>query len=122
MNSVQPSISIVTVVYNGVDLLEGTILSVIQQSYPNIEYLVIDGASTDGTLDIIQKFESKISTWISEPDKGLYDAMNKGIKMATGDFICFMNCGDKLYADDTLSKAVQNMPVETDVIYGEVML
>ena len=90
----RPLISIITVVYNGAKTLEQTILSVVNQTYPNIEYIIIDGCSTDGTLDIIKKYENKISQWISEPDKGLYDAMNKGIKKANGELIGMINSDD----------------------------
>ena len=89
-------ITFITVCYNAIDTLEKTILSIINQTYPNIEYIIIDGASTDGTVDIIKKYEHKLSYWISEPDKGIYDAMNKGLKRATGDYINFMNADDIL--------------------------
>ncbi|MEM1217936.1 MAG: glycosyltransferase, partial [Bacteroidota bacterium] len=72
MNNQNPTISVITVVYNAVDLLEGTIQSVLEQSYSNIEYVIVDGASKDGTVDIIKKYEDRIDTWVSEPDKGLY--------------------------------------------------
>lgn len=89
-------ITFITVCYNAIDTLEKTILSIINQTYPNIEYIIIDGASTDGTVDIIRKYEHKLTYWISEPDKGIYDAMNKGLKMATGDYVNFMNADDIL--------------------------
>lgn len=89
-----PLISIITVSYNSVSTIEQTILSVIQQTYPYIEYLIIDGGSTDGTLDIIKKYENKIAYWVSEPDKGIYDAMNKGIKRAKGELIGIINSDD----------------------------
>ena len=78
MNNISPKFSIITVTYNAEQWLERTILSVLSQSYPNIEYIIIDGKSKDKTLDIIRQYESGITYWISEPDKGLYDAMNKG--------------------------------------------
>lgn len=89
-----PLISIITVVYNGAKTLEQTIESVLNQTYKNIEYIIIDGGSTDGTLDIIKQYEEQISLWISEPDKGLYDAMNKGIKKAKGEIIGMINSDD----------------------------
>lgn len=116
------TISIITVVYNGENLLEGTIQSVLQQTYPHIEYIVVDGQSKDGTLAIIHRYADKISTWISEPDKGLYDAMNKSLDLATGDFVWFMNAGDRIFAPDTVEKMVTKYTPETDILYGEVML
>ena len=120
----QPNIifSIITVVYNGEALLEGTIQSVLDQTYSDIEYIVVDGNSKDGTIDIIKKYDTKISKWISEPDKGLYDAMNKGIKMATGDFLLFLNTGDRLFDKNTLQRVADAYTTDTDVLYGEVML
>lgn len=91
---INSKVSIITVVFNGVKTLEQTIQSVINQTYKNIEYIIIDGGSTDGTLDIIKKYEDKISFWISEKDKGLYDAMNKGISFAKGEIIGMINSDD----------------------------
>jgi glycosyltransferase involved in cell wall biosynthesis len=90
----KPTISVITVTYNAEKTLENTILSVINQTFGDIEYIIVDGGSTDSTLDIIRKYEKKISFWISESDAGIYDAMNKGIKMANGVWINFMNSGD----------------------------
>lgn len=92
--SLLPLVSIITVVYNGEKYLEQTIKSVLNQTYKNIEYIIIDGGSKDGTLDIIKKFEKQLAYWISEPDKGLYDAMNKGIKLAKGDLVGLINSDD----------------------------
>ncbi|MDO4880112.1 MAG: glycosyltransferase family 2 protein [Capnocytophaga sp.] len=89
-----PLISIITVSYNAVKTIEDTILSVINQTYPNIEYIIIDGGSTDGTLDIIKKYQERIAYWVSEPDKGIYDAMNKGIAKATGELVGIINSDD----------------------------
>lgn len=116
------TISIITVVFNGEILLENTIKSVLHQTYPNIEYLIVDGHSTDGTLSIIEKYSAKVSKWVSEPDKGLYDAMNKSLDLATGDFVWFMNAGDRIFAHDTVERMVAKYTPETDVLYGEVML
>lgn len=125
-----PVFSIITVTYNASRFLESTILSVLSQTYPEIEFLIIDGASTDGTQDIIQKYESRISYWSSEPDRGLYDAMNKGLAKATGDYVWFINSGDKFYSHRTIFDVVIELDrafnigkkgnaVFPDIIYGE---
>lgn len=112
-------ISIITIVYNGEKYIENTILSVINQTYPNIEYIIIDGKSTDGTVDIIKKYEDKISYWISEPDGGIYDAMNKGIMRATGKWINFINSGDNLVNDKVIEKFIELHDINTDIVYGD---
>ena len=116
MNS--PLITIITVSYNAVSTIEATILSIIYQTYTNIEYIIIDGGSTDGTLDIIKKYENKIAKWISEPDKGIYDAMNKGISLATGEWINFMNCGDSFYCNTVIDEIFSVAQATSDIIYG----
>lgn len=103
-----PLISIITVVYNGDKYLEQTIKSVINQTYKNIEYIIIDGGSTDRTLEIIEKYEKQIDYWISEPDEGLYDAMNKGIRKANGDLIGMIN-SDDWYELDAVSHVVKSL-------------
>lgn len=110
-----PLVSIITVVYNGERYLQQTINSVSNQTYKQIEYLIIDGASTDRTLDIIQDNETKITKWISEPDKGLYDAMNKGIKLAKGELIGMINSDDwfEPNAVEVMVKAFLNNPTKT---------
>jgi glycosyltransferase involved in cell wall biosynthesis len=105
-NENNPLITVVTVVYNGKDFIEKTILSVICQSYKNIEYIVIDGGSTDGTVDIIKNYEDKIAYWISEKDTGLYDAMNKGCLRSRGAGITFLNAGD-VYLGDVFNDVLE---------------
>ncbi len=114
-------ISIVTVCYNAIASIEETILSVINQDYPDTEYIIIDGGSTDGTVDIIRKYEHRIAKWISEPDHGIYDAMNKGIDNASGDYINFMNAGDRFYDRTVLSRVCETASDE-DVIYGDAVM
>jgi glycosyltransferase involved in cell wall biosynthesis len=122
--------SIITVVFNGALLLEDTILSVLNQTYQNIEYIIVDGASRDGTMQIVQKyaqlFDNQSNTpftfrWVSERDNGLYDAMNKGQRLATGDFLLFLNAGDHLFATDTLAQIAAQATADTDILYGDVM-
>jgi len=98
----EPLISVITVCYNAAATLEDTIRSVVNQTYPNIEYIVVDGASTDRSMDIINKYSHRISTIISEQDKGIYDAMNKGIAKASGQYILFLNAGDCFTSTHTL--------------------
>lgn len=116
-----PFVTIITVVYNGLDVLEETILSVIGQSYPHFEYLLIDGGSTDGTLDIVHKYHDQIDYWKSEPDRGIYDAMNKGIAAANGEWIIFMNAGDRFAGPEVLS-IFEERTFEADIIYGDAMV
>ncbi|MDV7391601.1 glycosyltransferase, partial [Arthrospira platensis SPKY1] len=110
----KPSVSIITVVYNACDLLQGTMASVFEQSWPHIEYIVVDGGSTDGTTELIRAQAGRISRWVSEPDKGLYDAMNKGLRMATGDFVWFLNAGDRLFTPDTVERVMEKCTAQTD--------
>lgn len=100
----KPLITVITVVFNGEKYLEETILSVINQTYDNVEYIIIDGGSTDGTVDIIKKYEGQLDYWLSESDNGIYDAMNKGLRLATGDYIHFLNAGDTFIFQKTLGK------------------
>lgn len=119
-----PKFSIITVTYNAERVLEDTIQSIITQSYKNLEYIVVDGGSTDGTLALIEKYREHITTVISEPDHGLYDAMNKGIRLATGDYLCFLNAGDELHEEDTLLRMVHSINGThlPDVLYGETTI
>lgn len=115
-----PLISVVTICYNAKNDLEKTILSVLSQTYQDIEYIIIDGGSTDGTVDIIHKYSERLFYWISEPDKGIYDAMNKGMDRATGSWINFMNAGDT-FCDNEVIKNIfgYNDLSDYSVIYGD---
>lgn len=97
-------ISIITVCYNSASTIEKTIKSVASQTYKNIEYIIVDGNSKDNTIDIIKKHENNITKWISEPDKGLYDAMNKGLALATGDLIGILNSDDTFYSVNVIEE------------------
>jgi len=112
-------LSIITVAFNAQEALESTILSVIGQSGVDVEYIVVDGGSNDATLDLIRKYEHKIKYWISEPDNGIYDAMNKGVRLATGDWLLFMNAGDEFTSQSILSAVTNCINVNTDVIYSD---
>lgn len=116
-----PLITIVTVSYNAEDTIEKTILSVINQTYNNIEYIIIDGGSKDGTVDIIKKYANKIAYWVSEPDKGIYDAMNKGILKATGKWINFMNVGDWFNNKNVISELVSHINDDAIIVYGDII-
>lgn len=111
-------ISIITISYNEKNAIKNTILSVINQSYYNREYIVIDGGSSDGTLEIIKKYSSQIDVFVSEPDKGIYDAMNKGIDFATGDYCIFMNAGDVFVNDNVLTKVIPFLRSSFDIYNG----
>lgn len=120
-NSLNPKFSIITVTFNAEKVLEETVRSIVSQTYKNIEYIIVDGASTDKTLSVIKKYRTHIHTLVSEPDKGLYDAMNKGIQAASGDYLCFLNAGDSFHEDDTLQLMVHSLGGKElpDILYGE---
>ena len=119
-NNIKPLISVITVVLNGEKYLEEAISSIIKQTYDNIEYIIIDGGSTDRSLDIIQKYENHIDLWITEKDSGLYNAMNKGIALSSGDFVGFVGSDDYLYLN-TLEKLAKAAKKETiDYTVGSV--
>tara|TARA_B110000902_G_C14293413_1_gene582107 strand:- start:6478 stop:7263 length:786 start_codon:yes stop_codon:yes gene_type:complete len=120
-----PLVSIVTVVFNGEKYLEQTIQSVLNQTYRNVEYIIIDGGSTDGTLDIIKKYQNDIALWISEPDKGVYDGMNKGIKLAKGELIGMIN-SDDWYELNTVELIVEKYRNEENnsfkIFHGDLLI
>lgn len=112
-------ISVITVVYNGAKTIERAIKSVLEQSYENIEYIIIDGLSSDGTQQIVMQYKDSIAYFISEKDAGIYDAMNKGIGYATGDYIIFINSDDSLLKD-SLEQCVEYLSNDIDILYGDV--
>ena len=114
-----PKVSVVTVVWNDAAGLERTIQSIINQTYENLEFIIIDGGSTDSTIEIIKKYEAKIDYWVSEKDNGIYDAMNKGIEAATGVWVNFMNAGDKFVDLNTLTSIGFLKFSDTALVYGK---
>lgn len=116
-------ITVITPVFNGQETIRSCIESVLTQSYPDKEYIIIDGGSTDNTVDILKTYKDRSVNWISEKDKGLYDAFNKGIMMATGDVVCFL-CADDMYEhNNVLSKIADTFRIhpETDIVYGDII-
>lgn len=117
-------LSVITVTYNAADTLERTLRSVQGQSYGEIEHVIVDGQSKDGTVALIEQFANEGTNWVSEPDKGLYDAMNKAAARATGDYLCFLNAGDTFYSDTTVEEMMRSIPKGTvpDIIYGQTAI
>jgi len=114
-------ISVITVSYNSINTIEETIQSVINQKYKNLEYIIIDGGSMDGTVDIIKKYSGQITYWISEPDKGISDAFNKGIQQSTGELVCIIN-SDDILLPNVLNHVSEQINIDTDIIYGNLSL
>lgn len=117
-----PLVTVITVVFNGEQFLEETIKSVISQTYTNIEYIIIDGGSTDCTLDIIGKYAKDIDYWVSEKDDGIYDAMNKGVRKASGQWVNFMNAGDQFFSPQTIQRLFEKKSYSSAIVYGSVMI
>jgi len=115
-NDALPTVSVITTVYNGVKYLEQTIQSVLNQTYPSLEYIIVDGGSTDGTIEIIKKYADRIDKWVSEPDGGISDAFNKGVKLSTGDYINFQGADDYLLADDVVEKMMKDVNPDVDML------
>ena len=123
MTSVKlPLFSIITVVYNDPVNLQKTITTVAEQEYPNVQFIVIDGGSTDNTLDVIGKNHESITLWKSEKDTGIYDAMNKGLSLATGDYINFLNAGDTFYSPHVLMRVAEEVNItHAEIVYGQAL-
>lgn len=118
----KPKVTIVSVVFNDSLGIQRTIQSLKNQVYPNMEYVVIDGCSTDGTVEIIKKCENAIDYWVSEPDKGISDAFNKGIEASTGEWLYFLNAGDSLINERVLNDFAKELDPAYDVVYGHIVL
>lgn len=114
-------ISIITVTYNCRTKIEYTIKNVLEQSYPNIEYIIVDGQSTDGTIDIIKNYKDSIDVFLSEHDNGVYDAMNKAAKLTTGDWVIYMNAGDIFASNDVISKIFNHNHSDVGVVFGDTI-
>ena len=115
-------VSLITVVYNGVDTIRDTIESILAQTYPTIEYIIIDGGSTDGTVELVKSYGTRIAQFVSEPDKGLYDAMNKGIKLATGEVIGLLNADDFYRHHEVIAHVVDTFNrSKSDAVYGDML-
>lgn len=114
-------VSVVTICYNCQTVIEATILSVLGQTYRNIEYILIDGASKDGTMEVVNRYRDKIDYISSEPDKGIYDAMNKGLRACTGDYVIFMNAGDEFYNSTVIERFVPQIESDTVIAHGDIM-
>ena len=118
-------LSIITVTYNAENTLERTIKSVQEQTYPFVEHVILDGNSTDNTVRVIQKYDNEKLVWISEPDEGLYHAMNKGISISSGNYLCFLNAGDTFHSIDSVESimsAIKDSDNIPDIIYGETAI
>lgn len=119
----EPIVTVITIAYNCVSAIEETMLSVLRQTYSNIEYIVIDGGSSDGTLDVIKKYDHAIDYWTSEPDRGIYDAMNKGIRASTGQWLNCMNVKDVFFSNHTIQIVVDKyLKSGARFIYSDVPL
>ena len=117
-------LSVITVTYNAEATLERTLRSVQSQSQADIEHIIVDGNSQDGTVALIERYANERTNWVSEPDKGLYDEMNKAAAMATGDYLCFLNAGDTFHSDTTVEEMMRSIPQGSvpDIIYGQTAI
>ncbi|MDE2417531.1 MAG: glycosyltransferase [Burkholderiales bacterium] len=118
-------ISVIVAVYNGAATLQQCIDSVVSQTYQDVELIVIDGGSTDGTVDLLVTNASKLGYWVSEPDKGIYNAWNKALRHTNGEWVCFLGADDYLWSNDAMARmaeVLKTLPPETQIAYGQVML
>lgn len=118
------SLSVITVTYQAEKTVERTLQSVAEQTYPHMEHILVDGNSKDNTVELIKKYDNEKMTWVSEPDQGLYDAMNKAVAFSKGDYLCFLNAGDTFHTSETVEKMMQTIEPNDnpDIIYGETAI
>lgn len=117
-----PKVSVITVTYNAADPLRATLQNLSKSNYPNLEVVIIDGASTDKTLLVVQEFGDLINYVICEPDKGIYDAMNKGLRAASGEYVWYINAGDYIHDPEHLTRIFDGNPPHADIYYGETLI
>jgi glycosyltransferase involved in cell wall biosynthesis len=118
-------VTVITVCFNDAKNLNATITSVVGQTHQNMEFIIVDGGSSDSTLELIRLHEARITKWVSETDAGIYDAMNKGLRLATGDYLIFMNAGDAFHSDDTVESAMDRIASELEkplIAYGRAAI
>jgi len=122
-NSLKPKVSVITVCFNSESTIRDTLVSVLSQSYGNIEHVIVDGGSSDGTMDIVAEYRDSLGPVISEPDKGLYDAMNKGVELASGEIIGILNSDDFYESDDVVEAIVSSFQEDAslDIVFGDVV-
>lgn len=117
-----PKVSIITVTYHAADALRSTLQNISQSDYPDFEVIVIDGASPDNTAEVVHEFSGLVNYFVSEPDGGIYDAMNKGLQAATGRYVWFINAGDKIYAPESITRIFDGRVEDADIYYGETLI
>ncbi len=115
-----PTVTVITVCYNAKEALKTTMRSVFAQRYDALEYVIVDGASTDGSAELIKQSANKVDHWVSEPDNGIYDAMNKGARQASGEWVMFLNAGDEFASEDVLRRIFEH-DIQADIVYGDVV-
>lgn len=121
-DSASPLVTVVTICKNAHEVIAETVGSVLGQRYERLEYIVVDGGSADGTLELVRQFSGRIQQLVSEPDRGIYDAMNKGARLARGEWVCFMNAGDRFCDDDAISRALSTADSNDYVVYGDTIV
>ena len=117
-----PKISIVTVTWNAAQALRETLQNIARSDYPNLEVVVIDGASTDRTAEVVKEYADRVDYFVSEPDGGIYDAMNKGLRAASGEYVWYINAGDRIHGPESITRIFNGRPADADIYYGETLI